>query len=44
MLMEKPRCMLSGARLGQELWVEEVGIACYRVNRSPLSTLDDKTR
>jgi IS30 family transposase len=43
MLMEKSRCMLSGVRLGQELWAEEVGSTCYLVNRSPASTLDDKT-
>ena len=34
--------MLSGAELGHKLWVETVGIACYLVNRSPSSTLDDK--
>ena len=34
-LMEKARCMLSGARIGQEFWVEAVGTACYLVNRSP---------
>jgi hypothetical protein len=43
MLMEKARCMFSGVRLGKEFWVEAVGIACYLVNRSPSSTLDDKT-
>jgi hypothetical protein len=42
-LMEKTRCMLSGAGLGQEFWVEAVGIACYLINRSPSSTLDEKT-
>jgi hypothetical protein len=42
-LMEKARCMLSGARLGQEFWAEAVGTASYLVNRSPSSTLDDKT-
>jgi hypothetical protein len=42
-LMEKARCMLSGARIGQELWAEAVGIACYLVNRSPSSALGDKT-
>jgi hypothetical protein len=42
-LMEKSRSMLSGVRLGQELWAEAVGIACYLVNQSPSSTLDDKT-
>jgi hypothetical protein len=43
MLMEKSRCMLSGVGLGKELWGEAVGIVCYLVNRSPSSTLDDKT-
>jgi hypothetical protein len=42
-LMEKARCMLSGVGLGQEFWAEAVGIACYIVNQSPSSTLDDKT-
>eukprot|EP00253_Pinus_taeda_P036335 PITA_36335 len=35
--------MLSGAGLGQEFWVEAVDIACYLVNRSPSSVLEDKT-
>eukprot|EP00253_Pinus_taeda_P012191 PITA_12191 len=35
--------MLSGARLGQEFWAEAVETACYLVNRSPSSTLEDKT-
>jgi hypothetical protein len=43
MLMEKTRCMLSGVKLGKELWAEVVGTACYLVNRSPSSMLDDKT-
>jgi transposase InsO family protein len=43
MLMEKERCMFSGVGLGQELWAEAVGIACYLVNRSPSSALNDKT-
>ena len=30
-------------RLGQEFWAEVVDIACYLVNRSPLSMLEDKT-
>jgi hypothetical protein len=42
-MMEKERFILSGARLGQEFWAEEVGTACYLVNRSPASTLDEKT-
>jgi hypothetical protein len=42
-LMEKSRSMLSGVRLGQELWAEAVGIACYLVHRSPSSALDEKT-
>jgi hypothetical protein len=42
-LMEKVRCMLSGVRLGKELWAEVVGISCYPVNRSPSSSLDGMT-
>jgi hypothetical protein len=42
-LMEKARCMLSGVGLGKEFWAEAVGTACYLVNRSPSSALDDKT-
>ena len=42
-LMEKTRCMLSGAGLGKEFWAKVVGTACYLFNRSPSSTLDDKT-
>ena len=41
--MEKARCMFSGVGLGQELWAKAVGTTCYLVNRSPSSTLDDKT-
>ena len=41
-LMEKARCMLSGVGLGKELWAKAVGTACYLVNRSPSSTLDEK--
>jgi len=43
MLMERERSMPSGARLGQELWAEAVETACYLVNRSPSSALEDKT-
>eukprot|EP00253_Pinus_taeda_P005277 PITA_05277 len=42
-LMERTRIMLSGAGLGQEFWAEAVDTACYLVNRSPSSALDDKT-
>jgi hypothetical protein len=42
-LMEKARWILSGVGLGKELWAEAVGTACYLVNISPSSTLDDKT-
>ena len=35
--------MLSGAGLGQEFWVDAVETACYQVNRSPSSALEDKT-
>jgi hypothetical protein len=41
--MEKSRSMLSGVGLEQEFWAEAVGTTCYMVNRSPSSTLDDKT-
>eukprot|EP00253_Pinus_taeda_P007554 PITA_07554 len=41
--MERARSMLSGAGLGHEFWVEVVETACYLVNRSPSSTLEDKT-
>ena len=43
MLMEKARSMLSGVGIGQELWAEAMETACYLVNKSPSSTLDDKT-
>jgi hypothetical protein len=43
MFMEEERCMLSGVELGKELWAEAMGTACYLVNKSPSSTLDDKT-
>jgi hypothetical protein len=42
-LMEKAISMLSGVGLGKKFWVEAVGTACYLVNRSPSSALDDKT-
>jgi hypothetical protein len=42
-LMEKARCMLNGAGIGQEFWAEAVGISCYLVNRSPSLALGDKT-
>ena len=42
-LMEKARSMLSGTRLGQEFWAEAVETACYLVNKSPSSALEDTT-
>eukprot|EP00253_Pinus_taeda_P012219 PITA_12219 len=42
-LMKRARSMFSGVKLGQEFWVEVVEIACYLVNRSPSSVLEDKT-
>ena len=42
-LMEKARSMLSGAGLEQKLWAEAIATACYLINRSPTSTLVDKT-
>ena len=35
--------MLSGALLGHEFQAEAVDTACYLVNRSPSSALEDKT-
>eukprot|EP00253_Pinus_taeda_P003678 PITA_03678 len=43
MLMERARSMLSGVGLRQEFLAEAVDTTCYLVNRSPSSTLDDKT-
>ena len=42
-LMEKERSMLSNVGIGQEFWAEAVEITCYLVNRSPTSSLLDKT-
>ena len=42
-LMENARSMLSGTELRQEFWAEAVETACYLVNRSPSSVLEDKT-
>jgi hypothetical protein len=35
--------MLSGVGLGYKLWEEGMGTACYLVNQSPSSTLDNNT-
>eukprot|EP00253_Pinus_taeda_P004718 PITA_04718 len=43
MLMESAKNMLSGAKLGREFSAEAVDTACYLVNRSPSSPLEDKT-
>eukprot|EP00253_Pinus_taeda_P028943 PITA_28943 len=42
-LMERARSMLSGVGLGQEFWAEAMDTACYLVNMSPSSALEDKT-
>eukprot|EP00253_Pinus_taeda_P029140 PITA_29140 len=42
-LRERARSMLSGAGLRQEFWSEAVDTACYLVNISHSSTLEDKT-
>jgi hypothetical protein len=33
--------MLNGVGLGHEFWAEAMGTACFLVNRSPSSTLND---
>jgi hypothetical protein len=43
MLMDKARIMLSGPRLAQEFWAEEVNTTIYLVNMSPSSVLFDMT-
>jgi len=35
--------MLNDVGLGQEFWAEAMDAACYLVNRSPSSALEDKT-
>ena len=42
-LMERARSMLNGARLGHEFLAKVVETACYLVNRSPSSVLEDNT-
>jgi hypothetical protein len=42
-LMDKPRSMLSGVGLTQELWAEAVDTARYLVNMSPSLVLVDTT-
>ena len=42
-LIEKARSMLSGAGMEQKNWEEVVATACYLINRSPTSSLIDKT-
>ena len=41
--MEKERSMLSNVGIGHEFWAKAMDTACYLVNRSPTSTLIDKT-
>jgi hypothetical protein len=41
-LMEKERCMLNGSWLGHKIWAEEMGTACYLVNISLSSMMDEK--
>eukprot|EP00253_Pinus_taeda_P035717 PITA_35717 len=42
-LMERARSMLSGAGLGHEFCAKAVDTACYLLNKSPSSALEDKT-
>ena len=41
--MEKVRTMLSGVGLGQELWAVAIDTACYLKNKSPTSSVVNKT-
>eukprot|EP01018_Ginkgo_biloba_P031784 Gb_37711 [translate_table: standard] len=42
-LLERSRSMLSGASLEKKFWAEAVMTSCYLINRSPSSSLGDKT-
>ena len=42
-LMERARSMLSGVGLGHKFWAKAMDTACYLVNISPSSVLEDKT-
>ena len=42
-LLEKVRCMLSNAGLGNQFWAEAVMYASHLINRPPSSALDGKT-
>ncbi|KAG9458369.1 hypothetical protein H6P81_002877 [Aristolochia fimbriata] len=42
-LLERARCMLSNAGLGNDFWAEATGMACYLVNRSPSTAIECKT-
>jgi hypothetical protein len=42
-LMDKARSMLSGVRIAQEFWVEEIDTVKYLVNISPWLALVDTT-
>ena len=42
-LREKERSTVSSSGIGQELRVEAVDTTCYLVNRSPISSLVEKT-
>ena len=42
-LIEKGRSILSEVGLLQKFWAEAIATTCYLINRSPTSTLVDKT-
>ncbi|KAL3514411.1 hypothetical protein ACH5RR_027128 [Cinchona calisaya] len=42
-LLERARCMISNARLTNELWAEAISTASYIVNRAPSAPLNFKT-
>lgn len=42
-ILERARCMLLQAGLSRDFWAEAVATAAYLINRSPSTTIDNKT-
>ena len=38
-ILERARCMVSNAKLQKEMWGKVTLVACYLVNRSPLTKI-----